>query len=81
MATALSVEERRALVLAEFQEGINDEAALLRDPEVHTGGLINQVNAAQLQGVISAEDLREHLEWADAAQAWAIEELLNRELN
>ncbi len=69
MPTAPSVEKRRALVLADFQEGINDEVALLRAPEVHTGGLIEHVKAAELQGVIRAEDLREHLEWADAAQA------------
>jgi len=81
MPTAPSAEERRAMVLADFQEGINDQAALLRNPEAHTSALTDRVKAAEAKDLISAEDLREHLEWADAALAWAIEELLNRELN
>lgn len=81
MPTSTTAEDRRAQVLAEFQEGINDQAALLRNPEAHTVALTDQVKAAEAQGLISAEDLREQLEWADAAMSWAIEELLNRELN
>ena len=73
--------QSRAQVLADFQEGMNDQEALLRDPEGHAAPLVAGIKTAAAIGVISAEDLREALEWADAAQAWAVEELLTRELN
>lgn len=74
-------EQRRARLLADFQEALHDQDALLRDPDEYTAPLIEQVTAAAGRGDISAEDLREALEWAEAAQAWALEELLTRELN
>ncbi|MDY7563460.1 hypothetical protein [Pseudomonas sp. AB6] len=81
MPTELTPEDRRAKVLADLQEAINDKDALLRNPEAHTGPLTEQVKAAYRQGVIDADDQRGYLEWIDSAQAWAVEELLTRELN
>lgn len=70
----------RAKVLADWQEAIQDEEALLNDPEVYTAELLERALQAKSQGVINSEDLRELREWADSAQAWAVEELLSREL-
>lgn len=76
-----TAEDRGAQVLADFQEAINDQDALLRDPEAYVAQQVERVKEAAQQGVIGVEDVRELLEWADAAQAWAVEELLTRELN
>lgn len=59
-----SAADRRATVLADWQEAINDQSALLGDPALRVGELTHQSHA---RGVIDAEDLRELLEWADAA--------------
>lgn len=81
MLTEQTPEDRRAQVLADLQEAIHDKETLLRNPEAHTQTLTEQVKAAFRQGVIDADDQREYLEWIDSAQAWAVEELLTRELN
>lgn len=73
--------DRRAQFLADWQAALNDTQALLREPDVYSAGLIEQAKTAYQQGWTSAEELREQLEWADAAQAWAVEELLTRELD
>lgn len=72
---------RRAQVLADFQEALRDREALLRGPEDYVAPLVEQIQRAAQQGVISAEDLREQLEWSDSAIDWAVEELITRELN
>ncbi|NVL48628.1 hypothetical protein F2S72_01295 [Pseudomonas syringae pv. actinidiae] len=64
-------------VLADFEIAIEDKKALLRDPESHVASLTEQIKLAAENGLITAEDLREHLEWADAALSWALEERLN----
>ncbi|WP_394245293.1 hypothetical protein [Halopseudomonas laoshanensis] len=68
----------RAAFLADWQEAIEDKNALLNDSETYTAELIGQANRANDEGLINAEDLREMREWADAAQSWAIEELVDR---
>lgn len=70
--------DRRAKVLADFQEAMNDQEALLRGPEAYIEPLVTGIKAAEQRGDITAEDLREQLEWAGSAQEWAIEELLTR---
>lgn len=76
MASQLT--DTRAKFLADWQEAIEDKVALLKAPETYTGTLIAQAKRAHDEGVITAEDLRELSEWADAAQAWAVEELVDR---
>lgn len=66
-----SAADRRAKVLADWQEAINDQEALLRDPPNHIKALTDQAYQAHARGDIRAEDLRELLEWADAALSWA----------
>ena len=67
--------------IAAWRTSVNDHEALLRDPEAHTSALMEQAKQARAQSVIDDEDLRELLEWADAAYSWAVEEQLTRELN
>ena len=74
-------EDGRAVMLKGWQKAVDDREALLRDPEAHTSALIEQAKQARAQGIISDEDLRELLEWVDAAYSWAVEEQLTRELN
>lgn len=81
MATEDKAEDGRAKVLADWQEAVNDREGLLRDPEARRSALVEQAKQARAQGVIGDEDLRELLEWADAAYSWAVEEQLTRELN
>lgn len=71
--------DRRAVFLADFQEVINDQEALLKDPESYTGALTDSAMQAKAQGLIDADDLCELLEWADAAREWGVEELHSRE--
>lgn len=70
----LTKPDQRAKALADFQEAINDQDALLADPPGHVERLTQQARQHKAQGVIDAEDLRELLEWIDAAFAWAEEE-------
>ncbi len=72
---------RRAQVLADFQQALDDREALLRDPEGYIAPLVEQIRQAAAEGVIDVDDLREQLEWSDSALGWAIEELVTRELN
>lgn len=67
----LSPADLRAQVLADWQEAINDQEALLRDPSNYIDTLTDRAYQAHARGDISAEDLRELLEWADAALSWA----------
>lgn len=66
-----SPEERRARTLADWHELINDQDALLADPDTHWSLLSNRANEAYSQGALTAEDLREMLDQADAAYASA----------
>jgi hypothetical protein len=63
----------RTKALADWKKAVNDQSALLRDPSQRIKELTDQARQAHDQGVINAEDLRELLEWADAAFAWAEE--------
>jgi hypothetical protein len=74
-------EDGRAVMLKGWQKAVDDREALLRDPEAHASALIEQAKQARAQGIIGDEDLRELLEWVDAAYSWAVEEQLTRELN
>jgi hypothetical protein len=69
-----SVQDRRAKMLADWQEAIEDQQALLKDPGAYTQQLNEQAARAFAAGVISGEDLRELSEWADAAYSWAVEQ-------
>jgi phage tail tape-measure protein len=80
MATKVKQDQETGFIAA-WRESVNDREALLRDPEAHTKVLTDQAQQACAQGVISDEDLRELLEWADSAYDWAVEEQLTRELN
>lgn len=71
-----SVQDRRAKMLADLQEALEDKEALLEAPEVYTQQLIEQAAEAFTAGVINWEDLRELKEWADGAYSWAVEEQL-----
>jgi len=73
--------ERRAKLLADLQEEINDKDALLKDPESHTRNLSERAKAAHTQSIISSEDLSELLEWIDSGYEWAVEELVDRSKN
>jgi hypothetical protein len=66
-----STADLRDQVLANWQEAINDQEALLRDPTNYVKGLTDQAYQAHARGHIGADDLRELLEWADAALSWA----------
>jgi hypothetical protein len=66
--------ELRAEILADFQEALEDVDQIRADPEGFLGPIISGIKSAAEQGHISAEDLREQLEWADAAFASAEEE-------
>ncbi len=75
MSTEIA-QDRRAKMLADWQEAIEDRQALLKAPEAYTQQLIEQAAEAFAAGVISAEDQRELREWTDAAYSWAVEEQL-----
>lgn len=61
-----------------WEAKINDQKALLADPAGRVRELTAEANQARRQGLITEEDLRELLEWIDAANAWAQEELQDR---
>lgn len=71
-----SAQDRRAKMLADWQEAIEDKQALLKEQATYTQQLIEQAAQAFAAGTISREDLRELKEWADASYSWAVEELL-----
>jgi hypothetical protein len=62
-------------MLADLQEAINDEAALLANPEARKQLLTELVKTAYQLGVIDTTDQHEYLEWVDSAHGWAVEEL------
>lgn len=66
-----NTESRRAKVLADLQEALDDRQALYEDPEAYLAPLVLSVQAAAEVGDITQEDLREALDWADAAFASA----------
>lgn len=70
------LQDRRAKMLADWQESIGDKQALLKDPEAYTQQLIEQAAEAFTAKVINWEDLRELKEWADGAYSGAVEEQL-----
>lgn len=80
MATEDKQDQRTGFITG-WHTLVEDREALLRDPEAHTTELTEKAQQAFAQGVITDEDLRELLEWLDSAYAWAVEELLTRELN
>jgi hypothetical protein len=63
----------RSKFLADWQESIEDRKALQDDPEGYTAVLTTRARQAYTQGLIDDEDLRELLEWADAAREWGVE--------
>lgn len=73
-----SPDSTRDRTLAEWEVKINDQKALLADPAGRISLLTDEANQARRQGLITEEDLRELLEWIDAANAWAQEELQGR---
>lgn len=72
--------EHRARTLADWQELAHDEDALVLQPDQYHRRLIDLAHEARRLQVIDAEDLRELLELADAAYAWAVEERITRDL-
>ena len=79
--TAVTDDDRRNSLLTAWHAEIQNKTALLKDPEDFTGRLMVKAKEAHTQGVIDSDDLRELLELAYAANEWAVEELLTRELN
>ncbi|SDJ19041.1 hypothetical protein [Pseudomonas abietaniphila] len=73
-------DDRRVRALADWQAAIGDQDALLKSPETYTSTLVGRAKLAMSQGVITAEDLGELLELADAAYEWAVEERITRGL-
>lgn len=69
-------QDRRAKMLADWQEAIEDKQALLGDPEAYTQQLIEQAAEAFTARVINWEDLLELKAWADGAYSWVVEEAL-----
>lgn len=71
-------QDARVNMLADWQRWIDDQPALLSNPDAYTQWLTEQANAAQRKGLIDDDDLREMLELVDAACEWAKEERLIR---
>lgn len=79
MPTETPTERERAL--ADWQKLADDENALVLEPDAYHRRLIDLAHEARRLEVIDAEDLRELLELADAAYAWAVEERITRGLD
>jgi poly(3-hydroxybutyrate) depolymerase len=79
MPTETLTERERAL--ADWQKLADDESALVLEPDAYHRRLIDLAHEARRLEVIDAEDLRELLELADAAYAWAVEERITRGLD
>lgn len=79
--TTESPTQHRARTLADWQELADDKNALVLEPDDYHRRLIDLAHNARRLEVISAEDLRELLELADAAYAWAVEERITQGLD
>lgn len=67
-------QDRRAKMLADWQEAIEDKQALLKNSEAYTQQLMEQAVEAFTARAINWEDLRELKGLADGAYSWAIGE-------
>ena len=67
--------------LADWQALYDDKAALVKSPEAQQFALNELAEALRAQGVITADELPDLIEQADAAYQWAVEEQLSAELN
>lgn len=71
----------QTLTLQHWQTLYDDRAALARDPEAQRAALVVLAETLHAQGVITAEDLADLYEQAEAAYAWGVETQLSDELN
>ena len=67
--------------LADWQALYDDKAALVKSPEAQQFALNELAEALRAQGVITADELPDLIEQADAAYQRAVEEQLSAELN
>ncbi|WP_106805745.1 hypothetical protein [Pseudomonas sp. S5D5] len=67
--------------LADWQALYDDKAALVKSPEAQQFALNELAEALCAQGVITADELPDLIEQADAAYQWGVEEQLSAELN
>ena len=67
--------------LAQWQALLDDEAALLEEPDAQHGLLVEQANELHRLQLIDRHDLSDLLEQADAAYEYAVEALLQNPLN
>lgn len=70
-----------AASLADWQALYDDKAALVKSPEAQQFALNELAEALRAQGVITADELPDLIEQADAAYQWGVEEQLSAELN
>lgn len=67
--------------LADWQALYDDKSALIKSPEAHQLALDKLARELHSQNVISAGELADLIEQADAAYQWGVEEQLSAELN
>lgn len=60
---------------------LRDEVALLKRPGAHHKALVSQANALHRDHVISRDDLSDLLEQADGALAYAVEALMDHQID
>lgn len=65
--------------IAQWEELLRDEAALLHRPGTHHKALLLQAHALHRDQIIDRDTLSDFLEQADGALAYAIEALFDRQ--
>jgi predicted metal-dependent hydrolase len=71
----------RTRAIALWHELLRDEVALLKRPGAHHKALLSQAHALHRDQVINRDDLSDLLEQADGALAYAVEALIDRDIN
>ncbi len=69
----------KTTALAQWQELLQDDVALLAAPGAHHKVLLKRAHALHSDRVIDRDDLSDLLEQADGALAFAVEALLDRQ--
>jgi hypothetical protein len=67
--------------IAQWHALLRDEVALLKHPGAHHKALLSRAHALHLDQVINRDDLSDLLEQADGALAYAVEALIDCDID